>query len=131
MNSLERCAFPSREPRSGDAYCMSAAYIFDVEGTLIDCAAETLRSWRETLDSFGVPASSMDLQRLSGMDGDEMLATLASGLDKEAREEILKSQGERYRARYLPQVRAFTGVRKMFMAIKSRGALIALATDCQ
>jgi phosphoglycolate phosphatase-like HAD superfamily hydrolase len=110
---------------------MSAAYIFDVEGTLIDCAAETLRCWGETLAAFGVPVSSMNLQSLSGMDGDEMLSILVPDLDQDARKDILKAQGERYRAVYLPRARAFPGVREVFTEIKSRGARIALATDCQ
>src|SRR4029077_458345 len=110
---------------------MSAAYIFDVEGTLIDCAPQILRCWSETLAAFGVPAASMALQRLSGMDGDEMLRMLAPALDENARKDILKAQGKRYRAVYLPQARAFPGVREVFTEIKSRSARIALATDCQ
>jgi phosphoglycolate phosphatase-like HAD superfamily hydrolase len=110
---------------------MSAAYIFDVEGTLIDCAPQILRCWGETLAAFGVPASSMELQRLSGMDGDAMLTMLAPALDENARKDILKAQGERYRAVYLPRVQAFPGVRGVFTEIKSQGARIALATDCQ
>ena len=110
---------------------MSAAYIFDVEGTLINCMPEILRCWSETLAGFGVPVRSMDLQRLSGMDGDEMLAILAPDLDEHARKDIVSAQGERYRADYLPRVQAFPGVREVFAAIKSQGGRIALATDCQ
>lgn len=65
------------------------------------------------------------------MDGDDMLATLAPSLDERARQEILNAQGDRYRAAYLPRVRAFPGVRAVFSAIKSTGGRIALATDCQ
>jgi len=64
---------------------LSAAYIFDVEGTLVDCAPQTLQCWHETLASFGVPVPMVSLQRLSGMDGDEMLATLVPILDESAR----------------------------------------------
>lgn len=71
------------------------------------------------------------LQQLSGMDGDDMLATLVPGLDGQARKDILTAQGERYRAAYLPRVQPFPGVRELFTAIKSRGGRIALATDCQ
>jgi phosphoglycolate phosphatase-like HAD superfamily hydrolase len=110
---------------------MSAAYIFDVEGTLIDCVADILQCWRETLVAFGVPVPTAQLQRLSGMDGDEMLATLVPSLDKQARKKILTAQGEYYRAVYLPRVRAFPGVRAVFSAIKSQGGRVALATDCQ
>ena len=110
---------------------MSAAYIFDVEGTLIDCVPDILKCWSETLAAFGVSVPTADLQLMSGMDGDEMLETLVPGLDEHARKKILTAQGERYRAAYLPRVRAFPGVRAVFTAIKSHGARIALATDCQ
>jgi phosphoglycolate phosphatase-like HAD superfamily hydrolase len=110
---------------------MSAAYIFDVEGTLIDCVPDNLKCWSETLAGFGVPVPAADLQRLSGMDGDEMLEILAPSLDEHERKKILTAQGERYRAIYLPRVKAFPGVRTVFTAIKSEGGRIALATDCQ
>jgi phosphoglycolate phosphatase-like HAD superfamily hydrolase len=110
---------------------MSTACIFDVEGTLVDCVPQILRCWHETLASCGVPMPMVSLQRLSGMDGDEMLATLVPSFDEGARKKILAAQGERYRAVYLPRVRAFPGVRAVFTAIKSHGARIALATDCQ
>jgi phosphoglycolate phosphatase-like HAD superfamily hydrolase len=110
---------------------MSTAYIFDVEGTLIDCVANTLQCWSETLAGFGIPVVPADLQRLSGMDGDEMLATLVPHLDRQARKDIVTAQGERYRAVYLPRARPFPGVREVFTAIKSKGGRIALATDCQ
>lgn len=130
MNSLPLHAFPVRN-RLSNGIKMSAAYIFDVEGTLIDCVAETLQCWRATLRDFGIPVSSADLQHLSGMDGDDMLSTLAPQLDEQARKKILTAEGERYRAVYLPRVRAFPGVRTVFTAIKSEGGRIALATDCQ
>ena len=110
---------------------MSAAYIFDVEGTLIDCVADTLRCWRETLSSFDLSFSPEQLQSLSGMDGDEMLKALVPSLDKQARKAVLSAQGERYRAKYLPTVHAFPAIRSAFAAIKASGGQIALATDCQ
>jgi len=121
---------PLPEPVA-DRCRMSAAYIFDVEGTLIDCAADVLQCWSETLAAFDLRVPSAHLQRMSGMDGDEMLAILAPSLGEHARKNVLKAQGERYRAVYLPRVRAFSGVRATFAAIKSRGGRIALATDCQ
>ena len=110
---------------------MSIAYIFDVEGTLIDCAANTLQCWNETLNAFGIPVPPADLQLMSGTDGDEMLTKLAPSLDQRARKAILTAEGERYRAVYLSQGRPFAGVRAVFAAIKSQGGRIALATDCQ
>jgi phosphoglycolate phosphatase-like HAD superfamily hydrolase len=110
---------------------MSAAYIFDVEGTLIDCVADILHCWHEILAQSGISVPRADLQRMSGMDGDEMLAKLVPSLDEHARKDVLTAQGERYRAVYLPRVQAFPGVRAVFAAIKSQGGRIALATDCK
>src|SRR5260370_14777864 len=110
---------------------MKTACNFCVEGTLAYCVSQILRCWHETRASFGVPMPMVSLQRLSGMDGDEMLATLVPSFDEGARKKILTAQGERYRAVYLPRVRAFPGVRAVFTAIKLHGARIALATDCQ
>jgi phosphoglycolate phosphatase-like HAD superfamily hydrolase len=110
---------------------MSASYIFDVEGTLIDCVPDILHCWSETLASFRIAVPSADLQLMSGMDGDEMLALLVPALDARARKKIVTAQGERYRKVYLPRVRAFSGVRALFSTIKARGGRIALATDCK
>jgi phosphoglycolate phosphatase-like HAD superfamily hydrolase len=109
---------------------MSAAYVFDVEGTLIDCVAANLRCWEETLSCFGMSVPPEQLRLLSGMDGDDMLAVLVPSLDKRARKSILTAQGERYRAQYLRTVRPFPGLRRAFTAIKASGGRIALATDC-
>lgn len=110
---------------------MSTAYIFDVEGTLVDCVGATLRCWDETLTSFGISVPTKQLQLLSGMDGDDMLAALVPSLDKQARKSMLTAQGERYRAQYLQTVRPFPRLRTAFAAIKASGGRIALATDCQ
>jgi phosphoglycolate phosphatase-like HAD superfamily hydrolase len=131
MNPLDARAFLFWNPERGEDASMSQAYIFDVEGTLIDCVADTLQCWSETLAAFGLSVSSVNLQLLSGMDGEVMLATLAPEIDERARKDIVAAQGKRYRAVYLPRARVFPGVRVVFTAIKSRGGRIALATDCQ
>jgi phosphoglycolate phosphatase-like HAD superfamily hydrolase len=101
---------------------MSAAYIFDVEGTLIDCVPDVLKSWSETLAAFGVSVPTADLQLMSGMDGDEMLGTLVPGLDEHARKKILTAQGERYRAVYLPRLRCpRLGFRAILSARRAAG----------
>ena len=44
---------------------MSASYIFDVEGTLIDCVPDILHCWSETLVSFRIAVPSADFPVLS------------------------------------------------------------------
>ena len=104
--------------------------IFDIEGTLIDCIPQNLRSFQETLCHFGITLPFEVLQLYSGMDGDDMLGIVAPEMDKNLREVVLKAEGENFQARYLRNVRPFAGVRSLFESIKSQGGKIAIATDC-
>jgi HAD superfamily hydrolase (TIGR01549 family) len=104
--------------------------IFDIEGTLIDCIPQNLRSWQETLSSFGMTVSFEVLQLYSGMDGDDMLQILAPDMDKKLRNRALEAEGKNFQARYLQSVRPFAGIRNLFETIKREGGKIAIATDC-
>jgi phosphoglycolate phosphatase-like HAD superfamily hydrolase len=58
-----------------------ASVIFYVEGTLIDCLPRILESWQEILAAAGHGVDWSEIQRYSGMDGQDMLdrpATLRS-----------------------------------------------------
>jgi phosphoglycolate phosphatase-like HAD superfamily hydrolase len=103
-----------------------SGFIFDVEGTLIDCGPQTLSSLQDTL-----PTPYETLQLYSGLDGDETLSIVAPQLDPQEREQLKQSDGKRYEKFYLPNVKPFPGVRDLFQAIKSDGGFIALATDCK
>ena len=49
-------------------------YVFDIEGTLIDCVPQTLSSLHDTLREWGLSVPYETLQLYSGLDGDETLA---------------------------------------------------------
>jgi HAD superfamily hydrolase (TIGR01549 family) len=104
--------------------------IFDIEGTLIDCIPQNLRSWQETLSSFGMTVSFEVLQLYSGMDGDDMLQILAPDMHEKLRNRALEAEGKNFQARYLQSVRPFAGIRNLFETIKREGGKIAIATDC-
>jgi phosphoglycolate phosphatase-like HAD superfamily hydrolase len=107
------------------------AMLFDVEGTLVDCVSATVRCWQETLRELGFEFTLDELHAHSGQDGHDMLREL---LPPEAAtrlsDPLLEAQGERYRRRYLPGVKAFPSVRALFAEIKARGRPIGLATTC-
>lgn len=110
---------------------MRKLIIFDVEGTLVDCVPQTLQCWKGTLLQFGFEVSLDALQQQSGRDPEEMIRTLLPPSEASRHgEKLLKEQGMRYRERYLPQVRAFDGVRQLFMAFRTEGWQTALATSC-
>jgi phosphoglycolate phosphatase-like HAD superfamily hydrolase len=106
------------------------AYVFDVEGTLVDTALATLQCWSETLAEIGFAASVADLHPYCGMDGKRMLRRLLNRHDPKLLDHVVQLQGERYRLRYLTHTRPFSGLRRLFMRIKEADAKIALAASC-
>lgn len=78
-----------------------SGYIFDVEGTLVDCVQQNL------------------------------LSLLAPDLVEADRKRVLGAQGKLYERKYLASVKAFTDVREVFLVITREGGRIALATDCK
>jgi HAD superfamily hydrolase (TIGR01549 family) len=104
--------------------------IFDVEGTLIDCVRQTLICWSDTFASYGFKFSLEQLQYHSGRDPDDMIRMLLPADAERLAEPLKQAQGSCYRERFLPDVRAFAGVRPLFETLKQSGAIIALATTC-
>ena len=90
------------------------AAIFDVEGTLIDCVALQLETWRVTLNEAGYSFTHLDLQPFSGMDGLWMLNQLLPKEAQDCKERLLKVQGESYRRDFLPRAQSFPQVRFLF-----------------
>jgi HAD superfamily hydrolase (TIGR01509 family) len=106
-------------------------FIFDVEGTLVDCAEPIIRSWQDTLGSFGHSFSYEQVHRLSGMDANDMLAKLLPATElAHTGAQILLEQTKRYHEVYRPHVRAFPGVKTLFEQLKDAGHRIALGTTC-
>lgn len=104
--------------------------LFDVEGTLVDAVPATLRCWRETLSEFGHDVAIKTLQRMSGLNGTEMLMHLLPGLTQEERLHRLDSQGQRYRSRYLTEVKPFPQARLLVEMLRRAGKAVGVATDC-
>lgn len=121
----------SNDARKGRSKKQFDGMIFDIEGTLIDCIPQNLRSWQVTLSSFGVTVPIEDLQRYSGMDGNDMLQIVAPDMGSKLKKEVLEAEGKNFEAKYLNSVRAFPGIRSLFEDVKSGGAKIAFATDCK
>src|SRR2546429_91419 len=85
------------------------ALIFDVEGTLIDCAAQMIDCWEDTFTKAGHKISRGELQRYSGMDGDEMLQALLPNLSATMRNALLEEHGRSYRRDFLDKARGVEG----------------------
>jgi HAD superfamily hydrolase (TIGR01549 family) len=110
---------------------MFTGFIFDVEGTLVDCVPQTLKSLQEALERFGHQVPYNTLQLYSGLDGDQTLQLVVPDADESERKNILKVQGTIYEEQYLHGVEPFDGVRDVFRSLVQQGGRIALATDCK
>src|SRR5205085_7031206 len=108
-----------------------SGYIFDVEGTLVDCVPQTILSLQKSLSDFGLTIPYETLQLYAGLDGDQALQLVAPGLDASARKQVLANRASHYRQTYLDKVEALDGVRDIFQSLKKSGGQIALATDCK
>jgi HAD superfamily hydrolase (TIGR01509 family) len=107
------------------------AIIFDVEGTLVDCAFQVTESWRRTLQDFGYSLSALELHKYSGMDTDDMLRVLLPDATGDEKDNIKSAQGSSYRQTFLPTVNAFPGVRALLEKLRRAGHRIGLATAAQ
>jgi phosphoglycolate phosphatase-like HAD superfamily hydrolase len=110
---------------------MFKGFIFDVEGTLVDCVPQTLKSLQEALERFGHQVPYNTLQLYSGLDGDQTLRLVVPDSDESVRKSILKTQGTIYEEKYLDGVQPFNGIRDVFRSLIEQGGRIALATDCK
>jgi phosphoglycolate phosphatase-like HAD superfamily hydrolase len=110
---------------------MTMAFIFDVEGTLVDSVQHQLRCLHETLRLHGRVIPIATLQQFSGMDGNDMLERLAPDPKEGERKAILKDQGRRFEKHFLSSIKPFPGVRKALKSLKAMGCRLGLATDCE
>ena len=108
-----------------------SGYIFDVEGTLVDCVQQNLLTLQESLADFGVTVPYELLQLYSGLDGDQTLQLIAPNMGAEERKRVLDAKEKLYDGKYLKTAKPFAAVRDVFEAIVRDGGRIALATDCK
>jgi HAD superfamily hydrolase (TIGR01549 family) len=108
------------------------AVLFDVDGTLVDTVDLHAQAWVETLQTFGVDVDFAEIRRQIGKGGDQLLPGLIPPdlLDQRG-EEIEAFRADLFRRQYMPQVKAFPGVRDLFERIRSSGQKIVLASSGQ
>ena len=111
---------------------MIKAVIFDIDGTLMDSVDLHARAWQETFRHFGKDIPYEKVRHQIGKGGDQLMPVFFSKEElDELSEEMEKHRGELYKRDYLPRVRAFPGVRDLFLRIKADGKRIALASSAK
>lgn len=106
------------------------AVIFDVDGTLVDSVNQHAEAWRIALLRFGHDVTYAKIRRQIGKGGDQLMPVFLS--PSEIRREGIRVGNFRdnlFRRHFLPGVRAFPKVRRLFLKLRASGWKIAIASS--
>lgn len=112
---------------------MLKAFIFDLDGTLIDSLADIAESINRMLDDRGYPRCQ-DVGLFKQMVGDGMEKLVERALPAEVRtEEMILTCVEEYRAHYdklwQAQTRPYEGIREVLATLKERGLKVGVISN--
>jgi HAD superfamily hydrolase (TIGR01509 family) len=108
------------------------AFLFDLDGTLVDSVYQHVLAWREALEDAGIELSVWRIHRKVGMSG----GLFANALLRETGREVTAEDADLLRrlhaeayARRASQVRPLPGALELLQALTDGGALWAIATS--
>jgi HAD superfamily hydrolase (TIGR01509 family) len=118
-------AIPS--PAQGRRY---RGVLLDMDGTLIDSNPAHVKAWVEALREAGYEVEEKKIWPFVGMGGDNLLPA-AMGIQKESAEgeRISARRGEIFKARHLPHLRPFPGVRPLLERMRQEGLRLVIASS--
>ncbi|HZU24163.1 MAG TPA: HAD family hydrolase [Bryobacteraceae bacterium] len=111
---------------------METAFLFDLDGTLVDSVYQHVLAWREALEQAGMSLAVWRIHRRIGMSGG--LLTQALGretgrrIGPEEAEEIQNNHARAYE-RYAGQVRPLPGACELLSALTAQSVPWAIATS--
>jgi beta-phosphoglucomutase-like phosphatase (HAD superfamily) len=109
---------------------MIDAAIFDIDGTLIDSVEGHAQAWQAAFKEHGFDVGLAAVRRQIGKGSDQLLPTFLMPEEiKRAGEAIDDRQGEVFKTRHLPRVRAFPGVRELFERLRDDGVKRVLGSS--
>lgn len=108
------------------------AFVFDLDGTLVDSVYQHVLAWREALEAAGIALDVWRIHRRIGMSGGLLVNALVretgravSAVDVET---VQRVHTEAY-ARLAPAVRPLNGARELLAYLREVGATWAIATS--
>jgi HAD superfamily hydrolase (TIGR01549 family) len=110
------------------------AFLFDLDGTLVDSVYQHVLAWREALERSGIELAVWRIHRRIGMSGglliNALLRETGHSVTAEQAEQLPRLHAEAY-ARYETQVRALPGAMDLLAALTRNGVPWAIATSGQ
>lgn len=111
---------------------MIKAFMFDIDGTLIDSVDLHARAWQETFKHFGREISFADVRSQIGKGGDQLLPVFFNAAELERMSEAMEDyRGQLFKEHYLDRVRPFPQVRRLFQRLLNDGKQIVLASSAK
>ena len=108
------------------------AFLFDMDGTLVDSVYQHVLAWREALDEEGIDLSVWRIHRKIGMSGglfaNALLRATGMEMQPELLERLRRRHAEAFRRR-ISEVRPLPGARELLDALDAAGIPWAVATS--
>src|SRR5277367_5727570 len=109
---------------------MRAAFLFDLDGTLIDSVYQHVLAWREALEEGGIRLSVWRIHRRIGMSGGLFVSALLRetglSLSKTDIDQLQQAHAAEYRAQ-MDSVTALPGARELLGTLTEAGVKWAIA----
>ena len=110
----------------------SPAFLFDLDGTLVDSVYQHVLAWREALEAAGIELSVWRIHRRIGMSGglflDALLREVGRRMSADEEARVLRVHVESY-ARQVSQVRPLPGARELLAYLSKVHVPWAIATS--
>lgn len=105
------------------------AFLFDMDGTMVDSMPWHARSWIAFSQSTGLPPPGPDFfHRTTGLTGVEVMRVLAGDRPEAELRAMVAYKESLYRALFAPQFREVRGFRAFASAARATGVKLACAT---
>ena len=120
------------EPIRDDSSGSRTAFLFDLDGTLVDSVYQHVLAWREALESGGMRLAVWRIHRQIGMSGglfvNALLRETGHTVSREEAERLQQLHGEAFK-RYASQVRPLPGAQELLTYLTNAGVPWAVATS--